>query len=256
MLTLSCSLCPQPIAAAVRSACDRPPSRCWPPDTGAGGDHGIAKMWNRREISASSDCDRSHYLHPHPYRIAGVEAGHGGVLREGGPAAPAPPLAAVCAGAGGLPAALAGARIDPAGWRRCAAAVLAEIDLCGACSCQEMLRRKGRAGPSGGGGGGSGRSSIQGRASSQAQLRSALQLVPGLVAALESAMQIELRRWEVRSPVHKIRTASIMSGKVGVFPARSDHRFINRGSECCVQSSAIVRAPPPPPPPPPPHHPP
>jgi hypothetical protein len=34
--------------------------------TGAGGDHGIAKLWNRRELSVSSDSDRSHYLHPHP----------------------------------------------------------------------------------------------------------------------------------------------------------------------------------------------
>jgi hypothetical protein len=34
--------------------------------TGAGGDNGIAKLWNRREISVSSYDDRSHYLHPHP----------------------------------------------------------------------------------------------------------------------------------------------------------------------------------------------
>jgi hypothetical protein len=34
--------------------------------TGAGGDNGIAKLWNRRELSASSDDDQSHYLHPHP----------------------------------------------------------------------------------------------------------------------------------------------------------------------------------------------
>jgi hypothetical protein len=34
--------------------------------TGAGGDNGIAKMWNRREISVSSDHGRSHYLPPHP----------------------------------------------------------------------------------------------------------------------------------------------------------------------------------------------
>jgi hypothetical protein len=33
--------------------------------TGAGGDNGIAKMWNRRGISASSYYDQSHYLHPH-----------------------------------------------------------------------------------------------------------------------------------------------------------------------------------------------
>jgi hypothetical protein len=31
-----------------------------------GGDNGSTKMWNRREISASSDDDLSHYLHPHP----------------------------------------------------------------------------------------------------------------------------------------------------------------------------------------------
>jgi hypothetical protein len=35
--------------------------------TGAGGDNGIAKMWNRRDISASFSYDQSHYLHPHPY---------------------------------------------------------------------------------------------------------------------------------------------------------------------------------------------
>jgi hypothetical protein len=30
-------------------------------------ENGIATlMWNRREISGSSDYDRSHYLHPHP----------------------------------------------------------------------------------------------------------------------------------------------------------------------------------------------
>jgi hypothetical protein len=29
-------------------------------------DNGIAKMWNRREISVSSHYDQSHYLHPHP----------------------------------------------------------------------------------------------------------------------------------------------------------------------------------------------
>jgi hypothetical protein len=38
-----------------------------PVRAGAGGDNGIAKMWIRREISASSDDDQSHYLHPHPY---------------------------------------------------------------------------------------------------------------------------------------------------------------------------------------------
>jgi hypothetical protein len=35
--------------------------------TGVGGDHAIAKLWNRRGISASSDEDQSRYLHPHPY---------------------------------------------------------------------------------------------------------------------------------------------------------------------------------------------
>jgi hypothetical protein len=35
--------------------------------TGAGGDNRLAKMWNRREISASSCDHRSHDLHPHPY---------------------------------------------------------------------------------------------------------------------------------------------------------------------------------------------
>jgi hypothetical protein len=38
--------------------------------TGAGGDNGIAKMWNRREISVSSCYDQSHDLHPHPYTRA------------------------------------------------------------------------------------------------------------------------------------------------------------------------------------------
>jgi hypothetical protein len=34
---------------------------------GAGGDNnGIAKMWNRREISVSSYDDQSHDLPPHP----------------------------------------------------------------------------------------------------------------------------------------------------------------------------------------------
>jgi hypothetical protein len=46
----------------VKQHCPTPPA-----DTGAGGDHGIAKMWNRREISASFYDDPSHYLHPHPY---------------------------------------------------------------------------------------------------------------------------------------------------------------------------------------------
>jgi hypothetical protein len=35
--------------------------------TGAGGDNGIAEMWNRREISANCCYDQSHDLHPHPY---------------------------------------------------------------------------------------------------------------------------------------------------------------------------------------------
>jgi hypothetical protein len=34
--------------------------------TGAGGDNGIANMWNRRGISVSSHYDKSHYLHLHP----------------------------------------------------------------------------------------------------------------------------------------------------------------------------------------------
>eukprot|EP01047_Picozoa_sp_COSAG01_P012760 COSAG01_NODE_582_length_15201_cov_7.218315_22_plen_174_part_00 len=38
--------------------------------TGAGGDNGIATMWNRREISVSSCHDQSHYLHPHPVCLA------------------------------------------------------------------------------------------------------------------------------------------------------------------------------------------
>eukprot|EP01047_Picozoa_sp_COSAG01_P034838 COSAG01_NODE_2637_length_7327_cov_89.736718_3_plen_250_part_00 len=33
----------------------------------AGGDNGIAKLWNRREILVSFYDDRSHYLHPHSY---------------------------------------------------------------------------------------------------------------------------------------------------------------------------------------------
>eukprot|EP01047_Picozoa_sp_COSAG01_P032736 COSAG01_NODE_2379_length_7794_cov_7.414295_8_plen_111_part_00 len=37
--------------------------------TGASGDHGIANMWNGREISVSSDFDRFHYLRPHPYAM-------------------------------------------------------------------------------------------------------------------------------------------------------------------------------------------
>jgi hypothetical protein len=35
--------------------------------TGAGGENGIAKMWNRREIPVSSYDDQSHDLHPNPY---------------------------------------------------------------------------------------------------------------------------------------------------------------------------------------------
>jgi hypothetical protein len=34
--------------------------------TGAGGDHGIAKVWTRREISATAYYDQSHDLHSHP----------------------------------------------------------------------------------------------------------------------------------------------------------------------------------------------
>jgi hypothetical protein len=40
--------------------------------TGAGGDNGIAKMWNCREISVSSYGDQSHYLHPPPHLAAGT----------------------------------------------------------------------------------------------------------------------------------------------------------------------------------------
>jgi hypothetical protein len=48
--------------------------RCNPSSIrGVGGDGGIAKMWNRREISVRSYEDRSHDLHPHPY--AGDDAG-------------------------------------------------------------------------------------------------------------------------------------------------------------------------------------
>jgi hypothetical protein len=35
--------------------------------TGAGGDNGTAKVWDRREISVSTYYDQSHYLHPHSY---------------------------------------------------------------------------------------------------------------------------------------------------------------------------------------------
>jgi hypothetical protein len=41
--------------------------------TGAGGDNGIAKMWNCREISVSSYYDQSTYLHPHPYGDPGAD---------------------------------------------------------------------------------------------------------------------------------------------------------------------------------------
>jgi hypothetical protein len=42
---------------------------------GAGGEHGIAQMWDRREISASSYYDQFHcYLHPHPYRRRNTRA--------------------------------------------------------------------------------------------------------------------------------------------------------------------------------------
>jgi hypothetical protein len=46
-----------------------PPRACAGRHTGAGagGENGIAKMWNRRDISASSYYDQSHHLHPHPY---------------------------------------------------------------------------------------------------------------------------------------------------------------------------------------------
>jgi hypothetical protein len=45
---------------------DRPPVA---PQIRVRVDNGIAKMWNRRQISASSYCDQSHYLHPHPYSM-------------------------------------------------------------------------------------------------------------------------------------------------------------------------------------------
>jgi hypothetical protein len=50
--------------------------------TGAGGDNGIAKLWNRREISVSSCCDRPHYLHPHPYicSASGIDPGRSKML--------------------------------------------------------------------------------------------------------------------------------------------------------------------------------
>jgi hypothetical protein len=37
-----------------------------------GGDHGIANIWKRRGISASSHYDQSHYLPPHPCRCPPV----------------------------------------------------------------------------------------------------------------------------------------------------------------------------------------
>jgi hypothetical protein len=57
-------------------------------DTGAGGDHGITKMWNRREFSVSSDDDQSHYLHPHLYHGVCARAGVAarGVAQVGDPA--------------------------------------------------------------------------------------------------------------------------------------------------------------------------
>jgi hypothetical protein len=50
---------------------DALPRRHVSESTGAGGDHGIAKMENRREISASSYYDQSHYLPPHPHAQQG-----------------------------------------------------------------------------------------------------------------------------------------------------------------------------------------
>eukprot|EP01047_Picozoa_sp_COSAG01_P050749 COSAG01_NODE_5161_length_4439_cov_6.008291_5_plen_136_part_00 len=43
---------------------------------GAGGDHGIAHVQNRREISASSGRDPSHDLHPHPWLCVVVVPPH------------------------------------------------------------------------------------------------------------------------------------------------------------------------------------
>jgi hypothetical protein len=48
------------------------------PCTGAGGDHGIANMWNRREISVRSYDDQSHHLHPHLHVVHGQRGRRGG----------------------------------------------------------------------------------------------------------------------------------------------------------------------------------
>eukprot|EP01049_Picozoa_sp_SAG25_P007186 SAG25_NODE_571_length_6846_cov_4.575070_10_plen_166_part_00 len=49
--------------------------------SGAGGDNGIAKMWNRREISVSSHYNQSHDLHPHPVVAALQVLVHAGRAR-------------------------------------------------------------------------------------------------------------------------------------------------------------------------------
>jgi hypothetical protein len=61
------SIEPVCLGALVNLAEAQDARTCASAATGAGGDNGIAKLWNRREISASSDDDQSHYLHPHPY---------------------------------------------------------------------------------------------------------------------------------------------------------------------------------------------
>ena len=53
---------PKPVLRAPRTTAELPNYSC----TGAGEDNGIAKMWNRREISVSYFYDQSHYLLPHP----------------------------------------------------------------------------------------------------------------------------------------------------------------------------------------------
>eukprot|EP01047_Picozoa_sp_COSAG01_P048272 COSAG01_NODE_4688_length_4811_cov_3.539588_3_plen_209_part_00 len=51
----------------LRGRRDPTDDRAYATPAGAGGDNGIAKMWNRSEIPVSSYYDQSHYLHPHPY---------------------------------------------------------------------------------------------------------------------------------------------------------------------------------------------
>jgi hypothetical protein len=54
-------------ALKLLSAVRRRPPHIGIAHTGAGGDHGIAQLWDRRGISVSSYYDQSHDLHPHPY---------------------------------------------------------------------------------------------------------------------------------------------------------------------------------------------